>query len=90
MTQAQEPKSLLRWVFKQGQRTLTCGLLANDDGGYDVCVMPHWNIEESTIEAFEDAGEAFGRHAQIAMTLRGNGWTLADHGTNACAWHVTM
>lgn len=71
--------SLLRWTFQQGQRWLTCSLLLNDSGGYDVCVMPHWNFELSTIEPYNSAGDAFGRHAQIAMSLRGNGWTLVDH-----------
>ena len=86
-TQTQQPQSLLRWVFRQGGRTLTCGLSANDTGGYDVSVMPHWNIDASTIEAFEDAGDAFGRHAQIAMALRGSGWTVADHASHA-VWHA--
>ena len=85
--ETQRPQSLLRWVFRQGGRTLTCGLIANDTGGYDVSVMPHWNIDASTIESFDEAGPAFGRHAQIAMDLRGSGWTLADHGTHA-VWHL--
>ncbi len=87
MTTQTQPQSLLRWVFHQGARTLTCGLIVNEDGGFDVCVMPHWNLDASTIESFDAAGPAFGRHAQIAMDLRGNGWTLADHGTHA-AWHL--
>lgn len=77
---ADRSHSLLRWTFHQGHRSLTCSLTANERDGYDVCVMPHWNFALSTIEPYDHAADAFGRHAQIAMALRGNGWTLVDHG----------
>jgi len=79
-----EPQSLLRWVFRQGGRYLSCSLIASDDG-YDVCVVPYWNLDASTIQVFEDAAAAFGRHAQIAMALRGNGWALVEQGSAAAA-----
>jgi hypothetical protein len=47
-------------VLHQGGRSLTCGLLANETGGYDVCVMPHWNLDAFTIEEFD------GSHAALA------------------------
>ncbi len=69
---------LLRWVFRHATRSLTCALIAND-GAFDVCVLPHWDLDAATLESFDDAGRAFGRHAQIAMMLRSDGWKLIDH-----------
>ena len=66
-----------------GERTLTCGLLMNESGGYDVCVMPHWDLDASMIESFDEAGDAFGRHAQISIALRADGWVLADRASHA-------
>ena len=77
-SQPNEFHSLLRWVFRQGDRSLTCALNANAVGDYDVCVLPHWNLSGSTIETFDNGADAFGRHAQIAMMLRSHGWTV-DH-----------
>jgi hypothetical protein len=71
--QTEEPRVLLRWIFHHATRSLTCALIANDVGGFDVCVLPHWDLDASTLEMFDDAGSAFGRHAQIAMLLETTG-----------------
>ncbi len=77
-----EPACVLRWVFHRGSETLTCAVEASDRrSSYDVCVLPHWNLSEATVEHFEAPTSAFRRHAEIARRLRQGGW-VAEYGTS--------
>jgi len=68
--------SLLRWVFIRGTKLLTCEVSVTGAGSYDVCVVPHWNVGDSVIEAHERSATAMRRHAEIAWGFRQAGWTL--------------
>ena len=67
--------SLLRWVFQQNRRAVTCAVdIADDGSSFDVSFVPHWNLSGATIESFKTAASAFTRHAEIALKLRQGGW----------------
>lgn len=81
-----ESVSLLRWVFQQRRRMVTCAIDAADDGAsFDVSLVPHWNLSDTTIESFKTAASAFARHAEISLRLRQGGWALARQTPNAHA-----
>jgi hypothetical protein len=48
---------------------------------YDVCVLPHWNLSEATVEHFDTPASALWRHAEIASRLRQSGW-VAQYGAS--------
>jgi hypothetical protein len=76
------PACMLRWVFHHGSDTLTCAVEASDHRpSYDVCILPHWNLAEATVEHFVAPADALRRHAQIATRLRRAGW-VAQYGAS--------
>ena len=72
--------SMLQWIFTRSGAALTCELDATA-GGYEVCVVPHWNVASAAIERFDAAVTALERHAELARYLRDTGWHLARRGT---------
>jgi hypothetical protein len=80
-----EPACIVRWVFHRGADDLTCAVEASSGrGSYDVCVLPHWNLSEATVEHFDVPASALRRHAEIASRLRQSGWVVqygASHST---------
>lgn len=54
-------------MFHRGPDVLACAV---ENGGgrssYDVCVLPHWDLSDSTVERFNAAASALQRHAEIA------------------------
>ena len=70
-----EPACVLRWVFQRGPDVLTCAIEAGGrQSSYEVCILPHWNLSEATVEHFDAPGSALRRHAEIASRLRESGW----------------
>lgn len=80
-THASEPQSLLRWVFHHEHHTLTCSVTANGAAGFDVCVVPHWNLSAAIVQRCDHAAAAFALHAEIAIGLRRKGWVVMEHGS---------
>jgi hypothetical protein len=83
-----EPACILRWVFHRGADALTCAVEAGGRASYDVCVLPHWNLAEATVEHFDIPASALRRHAEIASRLRQAGWVAeygASHSTSIAA-----
>jgi hypothetical protein len=80
---------MLRWVFHRGADAVTCAVEASGSGAsYDVCVLPHWNLSQATVEHFDVAASALQRHAEIASRLRHAGWVArygASHSTSIAA-----
>jgi len=75
------PACMLRWVFHRGPDTVTCAVEAGGRrSSYNVCVLPHWNLSEATVEHFDAPASALLRHAEIASRLRQGGW-VAQYGT---------
>jgi hypothetical protein len=66
---------MLRWIFRRGTKALTCEVAAVS-GGYEVCVVPHWNVAASTIESFVTPVQAFAHHARIARRLQEGAWAV--------------
>ena len=75
------PSTMLRWIFTRNGAVVTCELDTNPAGGYEVCVVPHWNVASAAIERFDAAVTALERHAELARYLRDTGWHLARRGT---------
>ena len=68
---------VVRWVFRRGNDALTCAVDARRTGsGYDVCVVPHWDVSSTLIEAADSTISALRRHAEIAQALRDAGWSV--------------
>jgi hypothetical protein len=69
---------ILRWVFRRGNDVLTCGVDASRTGaGYDICIVPHWDVASTIIEGIDSPVSALRRHAEIACALRDAGWFVA-------------
>jgi hypothetical protein len=69
---------ILRWTFQRNAATLTCEIDAAAGKGFDVCVVPHWDVKSSVIEHFDAPMTALERHANIALQLREAGWAVTD------------
>ena len=67
----------LRWTFRRNCDAVVCELgLNNDDSAYELRLNPPWNLREITTEVFDDAMQAFQRHAAIERVLIDEGWLL--------------
>jgi hypothetical protein len=67
----------LRWTFRRNQDAVVCELgLNSDDSAYELRLNPPWNLRETTTEVFDDAMQAFQRHAAIERVLIDEGWML--------------
>ena len=73
-----EPKMVLRWLFRQRDRLLTCGI-SIAGAAFEVITLPHWDVGRGSMERFTSAREALERHAEIAAALREEGWTPASY-----------
>jgi hypothetical protein len=73
-----EPKMVLRWLFSQEDRLLTCGI-SIAGAAFDVITLPHWDVGHGSMERFTSARAALERHAEIAAALRADGWTPAAY-----------
>jgi hypothetical protein len=68
---------VLRWTFRRDQEEVVCELgLNNDESAYELRLNPPWNLREITTELFDDAMQAFQRHAAIERVLIDEGWLL--------------
>ena len=69
---------IVRWVFHRGSEALTCEVDARQTGeGYDICVVPHWDVTSAVVEPVDSTVSALRRHAEIARALREAGWSVA-------------
>ena len=67
----------LRWTFRRDTAALVCELgLSSDDSAYELRLNPPWNPHTTTTELFDDAMQAFQRHAAIERVLIAEGWML--------------
>jgi hypothetical protein len=68
---------VLRWTFRRAQEAVVCELgLNSDESAYELRLNPPWNLREITTEVFDDAMQAFQRHAAIERVLIDEGWLL--------------
>ena len=71
-----EPR-VLRWTFRRAHEAVICELgLNSDDSAYQLRLNPPWNLHGTTTELFDDAMQAFQRHAAIERVLIDEGWML--------------
>jgi hypothetical protein len=73
-----EPQMVLRWLFRQSDRVLTCGI-TRAEAVFEVMTVPHWDIKRASVERFSCAKAALQRHAEIASLLRESGWSAAAY-----------
>jgi hypothetical protein len=74
-----EPQMVLRWLFRQSDRLLTCGISRAAEAAFEVVTVPHWDIKRASVERFSGAKAALQRHAEIAVLLRESGWSGAAY-----------
>src|SRR4051812_16367641 len=68
---------VLRWTFRRDQDAFVCELGLNSDAPpYEPRPTPPWDLHGTTTESFDDAMQAFQRHAAIERILIADGWTL--------------
>jgi hypothetical protein len=65
---------MARWRFIRQAQVLTCEIRVDGSQSYDVCVVPHWNVDQSSVEHYRRASAALGRHAELAWYLGETGW----------------
>lgn len=71
---------LLRWVFRRGNRFLTCQLeRIADTSAYRVAIVPHWDCARALVRSYDAGVTAFRDHAELAAELREAGWTLTAY-----------
>jgi hypothetical protein len=69
--------SLLRWVFRKGDKFITCELeRGTTASSYGVCIVPHWDVASAIVEKTGMPIRAFCRHAEVARRLRAAGWSV--------------
>lgn len=73
-----EATPIVRWVFQRDRETLTCGVDFTSQRSYEVCVVPHHDVNATVIESFDSSLSALKRHADIALRLREAGWSVMD------------
>lgn len=66
---------------------MTCAVEAAENrSGYDVCILPGWDLSAAAVERFEAPAGALRRHAEVAMRLREMGWaTQYGHPSHVAA-----
>ena len=74
-----EPQMVLKWLFRQRDRLLACGVRRGEGRDFEVVTVPLWDVGRSTVERFPSAVNALRRHAEIASTLRASGWSGAAY-----------
>lgn len=68
---------VLRWTFRRAHQAVVCELgLNKDDSAYELRLNPPWNLNGISSELFDDAMQAFQRHAAIERVLIDEGWML--------------
>ena len=68
---------VLRWTFRRAEEAVVCELgLNSDDSAYELRLNPPWNLHGTMTELFDDAMQAFQRHAAIERVLIDEGWML--------------
>ena len=54
-----EPRMVLRWLFSQRDRLLTCGI-SIAGAAFEVVTLPHWDVGHGSMERFSSARAALG------------------------------
>jgi len=66
-------------VLQRDGEFLTCQLDAHvHQSAYDVCVVPHQDLNAASIEVVTTPARALQRHAEVAMRLRNDGWRITN------------
>ena len=85
MTTLRAPKAtkrLLGWTFRRGNRLLSCQV--HEHGGFfSVATVPHWDVDQPSIDCYDRGIDAFRQHASLAARLRQLGWELVSYNGSA-------
>jgi hypothetical protein len=69
---------IVRWIFERNGNAITCEIDMNQGQTCDVALIPHWDAAASVIERFDGPMRAIERHAELAVALLEEGWTVTD------------
>ena len=68
---------ILRWTFRRNYEAVICEIgLNSDESAYELRLNPPGSLHGMTGELFDDAMQAFRRHAAIERILIEQGWML--------------
>ena len=78
---APKARAIINWEFARGQERMSCRIDRGSDtaGVFAVALVPYRHLQRATVETFEAAAAAFGRHATLATDLRNSGWKLVGY-----------
>ena len=69
---------IVRWIFERNGDAITCEIDMNNGRTCDVALIPHWDAAASVVERFDGPMRAIERHAELAVALLDEGWTVTD------------
>ena len=73
-----ELQQVLRWTFQRGSDLLTC-VVHGVPCAFRVSLIPHGSGQNSSVESCPSLSVALSRHADIAATLRDQGWDVVGY-----------
>ncbi len=73
-----DPSTIVRWEFARGAQRVSCQI-DRIGRAFQVAVVPYRDLRQASIETFQHAAEALGRHASLATSLRTSGWKLVSY-----------
>ena len=74
------PGEWLHWLFRQGDRVISCSYDPRRDGTFAVTFVPLWSPEDQTVETFLRAAGAVEWLDQMTRRLQAAGWGLIEAG----------
>jgi len=69
---------IVRWIFERNGNAITCEIDMKEGRTCDVALIPHWDAAASVVERFDGPRRAIERHAELAVALLDDGWTVTD------------
>jgi hypothetical protein len=68
-----ESQMVLRWMFRQKDRLLTCGVSRAAGAAFEVVTVPHWDVRGASVERFSCAMAALGATPRSRQPARQGG-----------------
>jgi hypothetical protein len=74
------PSEWLHWLFRQGDRVISCSYDPRRDGTFAVTFVPLWSQEDQTVETFLRPAGAVEWLDRTTRRLQAEGWRLVEAG----------
>ena len=79
-TAATAPAEWLHWLFRQGDRVISCSYDPRRDGTFAVTIVPLWSPQDQTVETFLRSSGAVEWLERMTRHLQAAGWRLVEGG----------